>query len=310
MKQSTLKSSFKISGKGLHTGLQINATFNPAPCGHGYKIKRVDLAEEVIIDALAENVIETQRGTVIAKGDVKVSTIEHALAALYAAGIDNCLIEVDAPELPILDGSAIHYVEKIEEVGIEEQAEEKDYYIVKQKIEVVDEKTGASLIKNGPCVQMGNSDTEKPRFVSMPKGMSLFTITLEQALSLFQNALPLTLGEHQGLAVVIGEGKYGPYIRYDGSFTSLPKNTDPYSVTLEQAIQLLEQKQQQEEPIHVFGDIQVLNGRYGAYIKTPQGNYKLPRGVEATTLTAEACQEIIAKSEPTSAAKRKFKSKK
>ena len=178
----------------------------------------------------------------------------------------------------------------------------------------VDPATGepvfARISKNGPCVQMGNSDTEKPRFVSMPKGMSLFTITLEQALSLFQNALPLTLGEHQGQAVVIGEGKYGPYIRYNGSFTSLPKNTDPYSVTLEQAIQLLEQKQQQEEPIHVFGDIQVLNGRYGAYIKTPQGNYKLPRGVEVTTLTAEACQEIIAKSEPTNAAKRKFKSKK
>ena len=178
----------------------------------------------------------------------------------------------------------------------------------------VDPATGepvfARISKNGPCVQMGNSDTEKPRFVSMPKGMSLFTITLEQALSLFQNALPLTLGEYQGQEVVIGEGKYGPYIRYNGSFTSLPKNTDPYSVTLEQVIQLLEQKQQQEEPIHVFGDIQVLNGRYGAYIKTPQGNYKLPRGVEATTLTAEACQEIIAKSEPTNAAKRKFKSKK
>ena len=168
----------------------------------------------------------------------------------------------------------------------------------------------ARISKNGPCVQLGNSDTEKPRFVSMPKGLSLFTITLEQALSLFQNALPLTLGEYQGQEVVIGEGKYGPYIRYNGSFTSLPKNTDPYSVTLEQAIELLEKKQQQEEPIHVFGDVQVLNGRYGAYIKTPQGNYKLPRGVEAATLTAEACQEIIAKSEPTSAAKRKFKSKK
>ena len=178
----------------------------------------------------------------------------------------------------------------------------------------VDPATGepvfARISKNGPCVQLGNSDTEKPRFVSMPKGISLFTITLEQALSLFQNALPLTLGEYQGQEVVIGEGKYGPYIRYNGSFTSLPKNTDPYSVTLDQAIQLLEQKQQQEEPIHVFGDIQVLNGRYGAYIKTPQGNYKLPRGVEAATLTADACQEIIAKSEPTSAAKRKFKSKK
>ncbi len=178
----------------------------------------------------------------------------------------------------------------------------------------VDPATGepvfARISKNGPCVQLGNSDVEKPRFVSMPKGLSLFTITLEQALSLFQNALPLTLGEYQGADVVIGEGKYGPYIRYNGSFTSLPKNTDPYSVTLEQAIELLEQKQQQEEPIHVFGDVQVLNGRYGAYIKTPQGNYKLPRGVETATLTAEICQDIIAKSEPTSAAKRKFKSKK
>ena len=146
MKQCTLKAPFSVNGKGLHTGLQINATFNPAPTGHGYKVKRVDLPEQTIIDAVAENVVETQRGTVIAKGDVKVSTIEHALAALYAAGIDNCLIEVDAPELPILDGSAIEYAEKIEAVGIEEQAEEKDYYIVKQKMEVVDEKTGASLI--------------------------------------------------------------------------------------------------------------------------------------------------------------------
>lgn len=146
MKQCTLKSSFNVAGKGLHTGLMINATFNPAPTGHGYKVKRVDLPEQPIIDAVAENVIETQRGTVIAKGDAKVSTIEHALAALYAAGIDNCLIEVDAPELPILDGSAIEYVQKIETVGIEEQSEEKDYYIVKQKMEVVDEVTGASLI--------------------------------------------------------------------------------------------------------------------------------------------------------------------
>lgn len=146
MKQRTLKDSFVVSGKGLHTGLQINATFKPAPAGHGYKFKRIDLAEETIIDAIAENVIETQRGTVIAKGEARVSTIEHALAALYAAGIDNCLIELDAPEMPILDGSAIIYAEKIEEIGYEELAEEKDYYIVKQKMEVVDENTGASLI--------------------------------------------------------------------------------------------------------------------------------------------------------------------
>lgn len=146
MKQRTIKESFSVSGKGLHTGLAIKATFCPAPAGHGYKFKRIDLEDAPVIDAVAENVVETQRGTVIARGDAKVSTIEHALAALYSAGVDNCLIEVNAPELPILDGSAIEYAQKIEEVGVEEQAEEKDYYIVKQKMEVVDEKTGASII--------------------------------------------------------------------------------------------------------------------------------------------------------------------
>ena len=99
-----------------------------------------------MIDALAENVVETTRGTVIGCGGAKVSTVEHALAALYAAGIDNCLIEVNAPELPILDGSAIEYATKIDEVGIEEQNEDKNFYIVKQKLEVVDEETGASIV--------------------------------------------------------------------------------------------------------------------------------------------------------------------
>ncbi|MDE5705424.1 bifunctional UDP-3-O-[3-hydroxymyristoyl] N-acetylglucosamine deacetylase/3-hydroxyacyl-ACP dehydratase [Muribaculum sp.] len=146
MKQCTLNDSFKVHGKGLHTGLMIDAEFCPAPEGHGYKIQRTDLDGEPVIDAVAENVIATQRGTVVAKGDIKISTIEHALAALYAAGIDNCLIKVNAPEIPILDGSAKEYCEKISQVGIKEQAMEKDYYIVRQKIEVRDEATGASLV--------------------------------------------------------------------------------------------------------------------------------------------------------------------
>lgn len=146
MKQRTIKDSFSVSGKGLHTGLMINATFKPAPAGFGYKFKRIDLEDQPEIDAVAENVVETQRGTVIARGEVRISTIEHALAALYAANIDNCLIELDAPEMPILDGSAIEFVKKLDEVGFEELTEEKDYYIVKQKMEVVDETTGASII--------------------------------------------------------------------------------------------------------------------------------------------------------------------
>ncbi len=146
MKQCTLKNSFTVGGKGLHTGMAIEATFKPAPVNHGYKFQRIDLDDKPVIDALAENVLETTRGTVIGKGDAKVSTVEHALSALYAAGIDNCLIEVNAPEMPILDGSAIEYATKIAEVGVEEQSEEKDFYIVKQKLEVVDEGTGASIV--------------------------------------------------------------------------------------------------------------------------------------------------------------------
>ncbi len=146
LKQNTLAKSFSLKGKGLHTGLNINIKFNPAPENHGYKIKRVDLEGQPLIDALAENVVNTQRGTVISKNNVQVSTIEHAMAALYAFEIDNCLIEVDAPEFPILDGSSRFFVEEIQKAGIEEQNAPKDYYIVKNKMEVKDEKTGSSLI--------------------------------------------------------------------------------------------------------------------------------------------------------------------
>lgn len=145
-KQHTLKGSFELKGKGLHTGLNVNIKFNPAQPNHGYKIKRVDLEGQPIIDVLAENVGNTQRGTVLIKGDISVSTIEHAMAALYALGVDNCLIEVNAPEFPILDGSAIKYVEKIRETGLQEQDEERDYYIVRNKIEVTDPETGSKLI--------------------------------------------------------------------------------------------------------------------------------------------------------------------
>ena len=146
LKQKTLKGSFSLCGKGLHTGLNLTVTFNPAPDNHGYKIQRIDVEGQPTIDAVAENVTETTRGTVLSKNGVKVSTVEHGLAALYAAGIDNCLIQVNGPEFPILDGSAKTYVENIERVGIEEQNAVKDYYIIKSKIEYKDEATGSSIM--------------------------------------------------------------------------------------------------------------------------------------------------------------------
>ena len=144
-KQNTLKGSFALCGKGLHTGLNLTITFNPAKENSGYKIQRIDLEGQPIIDAIAENVIDTQRGTVLGKGEARVSTVEHALAALYALGIDNCLIQVNGPEFPILDGSAAQYIEKIREIGIEEQNAPKDFYIIRNKIEVRDDNTGSCI---------------------------------------------------------------------------------------------------------------------------------------------------------------------
>ena len=144
-KQTTLKGSFSLCGKGLHTGLSLTVTFNPAPENTGYKIQRIDLEDQPVIDAVAEHVVDTQRGTVIAKGDIRVGTIEHGMAALYALGIDNCLIQVNGPEFPILDGSAVKYVEKIKQVGIETLNAPKDYYIIRHKIEIKDEENGSVI---------------------------------------------------------------------------------------------------------------------------------------------------------------------
>ena len=146
LKQKTLAGSFSLFGKGLHTGLNLTVTFNPAPENSGYKIQRIDLEGEPIIQAIAENVVDTSRGTVVANGEARCSTIEHAMAALYALGIDNCLIQVNGPEFPILDGSSIMYVENIRRVGVVEQNAPKDFYVIKKKIEFRDDETGSSII--------------------------------------------------------------------------------------------------------------------------------------------------------------------
>lgn len=145
-KQNTLKSEFSLAGKGLHTGLEIHITFRPAAADSGYRIRRVDLPGKPEIKASAENVSWTERGTVLSADGVHVSTVEHAIAALYASGIDNCLIEVDAPEFPILDGSSIIFMDKIRQAGIRELAEERIYYMPEEIIECVDEASGSHLI--------------------------------------------------------------------------------------------------------------------------------------------------------------------
>ena len=161
----------------------------------------------------------------------------------------------------------------------------------------IDPKTGEEvqvrITKNGPCVQIGNNDGEKPRFASLQKGQSIFTITLDEALQLFDQALPITLGDHNGDDVIVADGKYGPYVRIGKTFASLPKGTDPFSMTLESAVALVEQKQNAALPIHDWGEIKVLRGRYGAYIKQGETNYRIPKSTDVEHMTREDAIVLI-----------------
>ena len=146
MKQHTLKSSFSFESKGLHTGLYLHTTFLPAVANTGIRICRIDLKGRPTYEAVADYVTATERGTVLERGSWKVSTVEHALSALYALGVDNCLIEVDGPEMPILDGSAKYYVKAIQEVGLQEQDAEQKVFVVTEPIEYISERGSKMML--------------------------------------------------------------------------------------------------------------------------------------------------------------------
>lgn len=144
--QKTINQEVTLKGVGLHTGVSVNMTFKPAPVDHGYKFQRIDLENKPVIAALAENVVDTARGTTIAKGDARVSTIEHVLAAAYSLDIDNLLIEIDGPETPILDGSSIHFYNILKQAGIKDQEAEREYFVVRENVRYKNEEKGIEII--------------------------------------------------------------------------------------------------------------------------------------------------------------------
>ncbi len=146
VRQKTLANSFTIEGKGLHTGVNVSMNFLPAPVNHGFKFKRVDLEGYPIIEANVDLVVDTSRGTLLEKNGVRIGTIEHALAALIGMDLDNVLIEVNNEEVPIIDGSSKYFVEAIEKAGTVEQKAERDYLVIRDKIEINDKKSGAQII--------------------------------------------------------------------------------------------------------------------------------------------------------------------
>lgn len=134
IRQTTIKQRVTVSGVGLHTGASVNLTFAPAPENHGFKFKRLDLEGQPVIDADVDNVVDTSRGTTLMQNNAKISTTEHALAALIGTEVDNVLIEVDGPEVPILDGSSRPFIEAILKAGIQQQNAERVYYELKENL--------------------------------------------------------------------------------------------------------------------------------------------------------------------------------
>ena len=167
----------------------------------------------------------------------------------------------------------------------------------------------AKITKIGSCVQIGDATNEKPRFASLKKGQSIFSITLNEALELFETSLPYTLGEYEGKEVIVGEGKYGAYVHYNNVFISIPRGKDPLALTMDEAIALIREKQQSSLPVQQWGNIQVMHGRFGDYIHTPEGNYQLPKGMTAEAVTEDQVREIMAQTSPVQAQKRTFRRK-
>ncbi len=150
VKQKTIKNEISLSGVGLHTGKIVKMTFKPAPINNGFSFVRTDLEGQPIIEADANYVVNTQRGTNLEKLGVKIQTPEHVLAAFVGCDLDNVIVELDASELPIMDGSSIHFVEAIEKAGIEEQNAARKYYVVRENISFTDEETGSEILVM-PC---------------------------------------------------------------------------------------------------------------------------------------------------------------
>jgi UDP-3-O-[3-hydroxymyristoyl] N-acetylglucosamine deacetylase/3-hydroxyacyl-[acyl-carrier-protein] dehydratase len=146
VKQQTIKTEISLTGVGLHTGKEVKMTFKPAPVNNGFTFVRVDLEGQPVIEADANYVVNTQRGTNLEKLGVKIQTPEHVLAALIGCDLDNVIIELNASELPIMDGSSKYFVEALEKAGIEEQHAKRNVYVVKEVISFTDEATGSEIL--------------------------------------------------------------------------------------------------------------------------------------------------------------------
>ena len=256
----------------------------------------------------------TDIGTVV--NDFLIQYFPQVLDYNFTASIEKEFDEVAEGEKP-WDGVIATFYKDFSPL-IDKTMNEKQERKVGERILGTDPKSGRQVSvkigRFGPVVQIGTaSEAEKPRFAQLQKGQSIDSITLDEALNLF--ALPRTLGEWEGVPVAVNVGRFGPYIQVGKEYVSLPATLDPLSVSLDEAIELVQQKRQYEQKrqIKTFDenpDVEILNGRYGPYIAMSGKNYKIPSGVDPASLDLAACMEIIEKAAEKPAAPRRRKSSK
>ena len=281
------------------------------------KLKKGKLTDKMMSETYGSekaSLKPTDVGTVV--NDYLIDYFPQVLDYNFTANIEKEFDEVAEGQKP-WNGVIGEFYKDFEPL-VEQTLNEKQEHKVGERVLGTDPKSGrpvsVKIGRFGPVVQVGlASDTDKPRFAQLQKGQSIDTITLEEALELF--ALPRTLGEYEDTAVVVNVGRFGPYVQLGKQYVSLPAGTDPMTVTLEEAIELIEKKRQfeQQRQIKTFAenpDVEILNGRYGPYIAMGGKNYKIPTGTDPASLDLAACMDIIEKTADKPATPRRRKSSK
>ena len=280
------------------------------------KLKKGKLTDKMMSETYGSekaSLKPTDVGTVV--NDYLIDYFPQVLDYNFTANIEKEFDEVAEGQKP-WNGVIGEFYKDFEPL-VEQTLNEKQEHKVGERVLGTDPKSGrpvsVKIGRFGPVVQVGlASDTDKPRFAQLQKGQSIDTITLEEALELF--ALPRTLGEYENEAVIVNVGRFGPYVQLGKQYVSLPAGTDPMTITLEEATDLIEKKRQfeQQRQIKTFDEnpnVEILNGRYGPYIAMGGKNYKIPTGTDPASLDLAACMAIIEKAAEKPATPRRRKSK-
>ena len=260
------------------------------------QIKDIDKKESLKIDK--NKLVPTDIGIVV--NDFLVEYFPHIVDYNFTANVEQDFDKIADGKKKWTDSIAEFY--KAFHPVVEETINMRNEHRAGERVLGTDPKSGRQISvkigRYGPFAQIGVSEEdEKPVFASLLKTQSIETITLEETLKLFE--LPRTLGDFREKEVIIGVGRFGPYVRHDGKFVSIPKGVDPLEISLEESIELIEEKEKKdrEKIIKIFDeepDLQVLNGRYGPYIKFGKANYKIPKKQNPSELSLDECRQIIA----------------